>query len=806
MSTASLFFLGIFLLAVLLDLALLRRMSRRYAAPKNDPQSVFFLGAYSPFLTWIKKNSTQLRENPLRAIRGGIDARSRWSEFIHHLNSPASIWDYAAVLVILGWALVVGKAYLAPSLIEIPWGREYLSAIQTHHIWTSFRACGACALWNGSMQGGSPAFVDPYGSMLHPLVVLLTLSFGVLYGAKLALVASFALAGLAQWWLGRILGLGRIASLWSALMSVAGGYLAGRMQLGLFGIVLSTACCVLVLPPLVWVARTGSRHAAVWLGLALASAILAGQGYMQIGLLVILPAGLLLLPGDTAWVGLVLRRYILAAVLALLLAAVFLAPMLHFFPQFGKPLDPDFATAQSFEYVLLNLVIPEQKGSVPALHNNYLGWAPVLLALFAAFNSRSRQERRAVRFLTAAALLALWVGSTQPLQWITHYFPPSGFVDFISGIRHSSMIAGLASPLILGLSAIGLDQIMGRNWPRLRQIPDSSGVASLFDTRWLLAIPLVFALQSVYAAGQVWIGTIPQKTIVHQINTALITPDLQWVNPPFGEHGYVEPAVGMQLKLSPGVQTWFWKDRPIPEPFLAVAFHGPPPGMIAYKLVKDVPIYKAGPERAYALVTYPDEKPSTLCQAHGRGGDIAVSCVTGKDGVLVVKENNWSGWQAEMDGQPARLEENDWLSVPLPAGEHQVSFRYRPWDVNLGLALSLLGALLAVYLWYKPDPVYEQAAPEIPSNQWPAALPDRLLAPHHRAAPTAAAYLPAAQETFPLAPVSPPKEEIHTAPSLWRSLAVLIVMLVVIETALFLLLRLLEKKQPQSEKQRLRPD
>ena len=70
----------------------------------------------------------------------------------------------------------------------------------------------------------------------------------------------------------------------------------------------------------------------------------------------------------------------------------------------------------------------------------------------------------------------------------------------------------------------------------------------------------------------------------------------------------------------------------------------------------------------------------------------------------MVKENAWSGWQAQVDGQGVGLEPHRWLRLRLPAGEHQVRLRYRPWDVLLGCLLSLGGLALVVQQWRKPDP------------------------------------------------------------------------------------------------------
>jgi hypothetical protein len=46
---------------------------------------------------------------------------------------------------------------------------------------------------------GVPAFVELHGAPLHPLVILTTLLWGAVNGAKLTVLACLALAGLAEW-------------------------------------------------------------------------------------------------------------------------------------------------------------------------------------------------------------------------------------------------------------------------------------------------------------------------------------------------------------------------------------------------------------------------------------------------------------------------------------------------------------------------------------------------------------------------------------------------------------------------------
>jgi hypothetical protein len=207
--------------------------------------------------------------------------------------------DRLLELCLIGlWAMWVGREYLNfdPHLwpgLSVYFGtiNEFSSSVQPHFVWSQLTQCGECILWNGAVNGGAPAFADVYGATLHPIVIVTTLLFGAINGAKITLIASFFLAGVAQWWLARVMGLGRLAGLWGAALAIVGGHLAGRMESGIVTLVLATASCSLVVAPGIELALTGKRRPAVLFGVTLALAAMSGQGYLQIGLLLgILPA------------------------------------------------------------------------------------------------------------------------------------------------------------------------------------------------------------------------------------------------------------------------------------------------------------------------------------------------------------------------------------------------------------------------------------------------------------------------------------------------------------------------------------
>jgi hypothetical protein len=606
------------------------------------------------------------------------------------------------------WAAFVTRPYLSLDPDVVPVGGEYLSAIQTHHLWNWMRACGLCALWNGSERGGAPAFADPYGSALHPLVMLSTLGWGVRNGAKIALVLTFALGGCAQWWLARVLGLGRLARLWSGALAVVAGHLAGRIENGNIGIVLSTVACALALPPLLTLARTGGRRSAMALAAMLALAIVSGQGYMQIGLACVLPLALLL-PRDGAARLLLLRRLALACGVALLLAGVFLVPLAHFLPEFRKYIDPQFRSATPPLMMPLFLLVDDPaffyttygpKLPYPFLYVNFIGVGPLLLAAWGALR-HTPAERRVVCWLVASAALLLWLASGSPLAWGARNIRVPIVMDALAGIRCHPVMAGLAVPPLLALAALGVERLAAR----LR-----TGAARRGGGWWplvahvALALALAAALAQAYRFATRWIATRPLPAEVAPILAALRTPSLQWVNPPFGDHTFIEPAVGVGYKLSSGFRTWEWKDRPEP---LAMRQADRPrwhvrEGMRHEASVGTTRINVGGLESEYALLVTPGAK-TIVCRAQGLAGDIDVVCDTPQGGVLTVKENRWQGWHAFVDGAPARLWGGQWLAVSVPKGRHTVQLRYRPWDVPLGLGLTVAGALLALFLAWRPD-------------------------------------------------------------------------------------------------------
>ena len=602
------------------------------------------------------------------------------------------------ILLILIWTIFVGWAYRNASPHIWPAGPEYSSSVTAEYMWTLLPKCGTCVFWNGLVGGGAPAFSDLFASLLHPLVILATLAWGVVNGTKMILLASFFIAGFAQWWLTRIMGLGRVARLFCAGMAVVGGHLAARMELGPVGLLFSTACCILVIPPAVGLGLTGKRRYTILLALALASALLSGQGYMQVGLaLSVLPALLIFMLDWPVRFRPVWKEFLLASGLAILLAGTLLVPLAHFYPNVSKQSDPTFRAAQNIGYIPLNQVIDDlafyQSNSLkrvpyPHLYANYIGWVPVLLA-FLALRIFPRSKQRLLIYLLAALALVYLASSALTLKGLAYVLPVQA-----SGVRFTPILTGLANPLLLGLSAWGLDGL-------IKLIPKANG-------RWLrrlaihlsllaLAVPLVWALKSAYDFGHGWLGVTSIGSGAYSVTQAMLTNTTEWVNLPYGEHYWAVPAFDTGLKFANGIRSWKWTGHDFPP---------------AFREATRTPVDRADPHYVTSIgdihiLAHPENEYATIqvdeliepCQAHALGGNIDVICPVTGPGKLVVHEYYYAGWTAWRDGAHTPLLTSQWLSVDAPAGQHNFQFRYRPWDVWVGILFSLAGIAACAVLW-----------------------------------------------------------------------------------------------------------
>lgn len=675
-------------------------------------------GTYSPILNWIQLIGSRV----VRILRKFLTVER--------------LLNLAEIVLIIAWALWLTKPYADFNPEVWPTGADFSRNIQLFSTWQNLPVCGDCVFWNGSLNGGAPAFADIFTPVLNPFLMVSTILWDVVNGAKAMLIFSFILAGLAQLWLGRVLGLSRLARVWTAAMAVAGGHLSTRMEMGHVVMVIPIAAASLMLPAALDVARTGRRRSVVLLALTMALTLVSGHGYIQLAVAFgFLPA--LLIYWFDAQVRLrpVWKSFLWAAGLTVLLTAVFWLPLLHFWPEVLKESDLTFSGEQTLGNSLLNLVISDReylgmnvlgKGSLPAMYGMYIGWIPILLVFF-AFRLTPRRELRTLVVLVSAIFLIYLASSAEVFRWLADYTGA-----FFSMGRNLALLQPIAIPMLLALAGWGLDGLLRLPWPRITvsqsNHPDSR--ASGLSLVIILAFPLLWGLNSVRVYSADWITTKRVADSDYSLQT-LFTSDARWVAMRHDDFHTFPEAILARLKIimEPSYTAWNWSDRVVPPGAVELtrdeAFRSDP----AYTRDLGLFVVLEHPDRYYAYVQ--TQGGMLPCNATALGGQIDVVCETALPGILVVNESYYPGWQAVVNGQAVVVQgkpifssflvpfpaDSVYLSVPtsmylpIPAGTSLIKLRYRPWDVYLGLVLTFSGILLCGYIWWRPVKNLPEAVP-----------------------------------------------------------------------------------------------
>ncbi|MCJ7717111.1 MAG: hypothetical protein MUO54_11420, partial [Anaerolineales bacterium] len=598
------------------------------------------------------------------------------------------------------WAVWVGQEYLDFDPHVWPIGREFGIQIISHDFWNQIQECGVCAIWNGNINGGSPALADPFGSAFHPFVMISTLLFGIVNGVKVATLLTLWLAGLAQWGIAYLFEGRRIVRLWSGALAVVGGHILGKLELGAFGITLSITMTTLALVSLLYFIKKSNRKSMIIFAFSITMLLLSGHGYMQVGFFFWLPFVFLLVINKQSLAA--KKKFAIALILGLLMASIIILPILHFSPRLEKFTDPDSNLIQYFEYMPLNLVIHSwdfyikdtlDKPPFPYLTNIYIGWVPVIFAILALSLIKDKFKPYFLT-LTSFIFLSLFLASGLPFRWAESIIP------FVSGIRHTQLIAGLMVSPIIGLASYSLEKLFQFEWPSINlSFPSGKSLFSI-SVQWLLLAPIIFSIYSCYDFNKEFIK-VKNVDDVYQTLSQIKIENTQWFAPPFGDHWWVLASIENDLKVTDIVAPWWWKNRERPKPYLLMTQSNPPDDYLPNSVVDDIPIYINNNSKYASIVSGQTEIP---CSANAQGGEITVYCDTDKSGQLIVRENMLVGWKGWRDGVRIGVFGNQWLHVEAPSGKHVYTFRYLPWDVPVGLTLTIVGIFLSIFIWFSPSP------------------------------------------------------------------------------------------------------
>ena len=615
----------------------------------------------------------------------------------------STLFELGIILAMAAW---VGRDYLHFDNLEVPLSPEFMASIQSHEIWSLLVDCGGCSLWNSSTQGGFPALADYSGAGIHPVIGLVTLVWGSIDGAKIAIVLSLAIAGYSQWWLGKELNARGILCVWGAIVILAGGHLASRMGTGAFPILFSTAMCSLMIPGVIRLAKRGGRHEVALLSALLASSLLSGGGYLQVGLLTYLPGVFILAFTHHGLDYSLLKKYTLACLIGFLLAAPFLIPFIHFAPNIEVLATSDQGSAQPLEYIPLNFVIRDMsfylidmlgKLAESTEYISYIGWVPILLAMMGIADLVKSSDRRIGYFLVIGILLSLYLASDLPWRGVLKN------LSINEAAHPSGYLLGLTIPLIVGLATMGANSLFDGKLRLISiQLGRESFRSNIRPVALLLLFPLLLNLDANISTSKEFLTTRFQTREVDWAIEVLQTETLAWVATPRGESEFITPAISSTLKLSSTRLPWRWEDSYLPVPRVEASRDVIADAVAIYQSqeLNGISIYLRS-DVHYAAVD--DGAKKTPCGAYGHGGHLVVHCVHEQPGTLMIHEHAFDGWKVSRDGEAIPLLEGSWLSVNAPAGEHEYVFEYSPWDFKIGVVLFGISTVLLVSLMIHPN-------------------------------------------------------------------------------------------------------
>jgi len=597
---------------------------------------------------------------------------------------------------------IMAAPYLNFQQDYFPNGYEYYAVTVTHYVWNLFPKCGTCVFWNGLLNGGMPAFAEVLGAVLHPLVVFTTLIWGVINGSKIIIIVSMIMSGISMWWFAKELEVRRLSRIWISLFGVVGGYLIGRLESGNILFVLSIASASLLFPMVLRLGKKPTNRRIAVLAVLMALTWLSGEGYIQYAVLLAwFPAFLCLLyeagrKKQEKWIA-----FGKSFCISCLLCGILFVPVAHYLPSMDKDACPDFHDEQPMRYLPLNLVIGDAglmgqtylgMDTFPYAHINFIDWTPVLLAIIAGYFVFQQKNKRLYGSIYLSVLLVMVVCSREIYVFLVPYMP---FLTKVCSVGGSS---SLMVPPILAMAAWGLDRLFDLKWPKISLgNGQNDEIAKSLSLKWLILIPvLVLSFKNIIPFDKNYLNVSKNEIPAEEFAYAHINAT-QWVDPPAN---WLPTLLDEDRKIIMWDRHVLWKNRQRLAGYIGFT-NSPDSSVIVLAKEKDFDVIER-PEELYAGVNIGDTA-AIKCAATSLGGDIDVTCNTPSPGVLKVLDYQYSGWYAWVDGKSQPLLEGDWLSVNAPSGKHTYTFRYRPWDVYLGIFLSLIGIGLVVWLWIKKD-------------------------------------------------------------------------------------------------------
>lgn len=653
------------------------------------------------------------------------------------------------LLIALELLIVIGVSVLGPRTV-MQWGeavrvrgQEFSYLVGSGAVADIvFDATGRIPLWNSWMGRGEPLVENSFSYINNPFLFLPVLAWGMIDGAKVAVVIHAVIAGLGGWLLAYVIGLRSGGRLLSACLFAGSGGLIGAIGMGFYQVGLSQAYVPWVYAGMIGTLRRRDRWSVGVLVMATSLLLFAGTfwyvlptaigcaAFIAFGILRRDAAGRLTVDREAV------RRVAMATVLIVLVSATRLIPQAvhhgyvehveEFLPNpardfgwtaglyFSPTMPPDLQISSLFFFYAMSplflaivligrvLIVP-MSGKTPGTWRILLPSA-LLWLLFTSWGQEGgemwvwlyntipllREWRFVTRMLAAGIPFLILIAvicfdDLVEAAWRWMRISEPGTVGKLAG--------GLTALIILGVGSLAaLDTLY--NWQR------ESGVEPVGRDRSVYFYHERFTRPDDFIAVHEWdfYGYFDHYETL--IRTGYGNPDYEpgGQTPTFGTVEMMEFEAPEAIEYHSDFARW-----------LAGA------GYIAQPLPANVPrathwVNPSIPPYAYyaPATTFPTDRTDRLtagevtpAEYHYQMDTITVRLNAPEDGtIVVVTETAYPGWYVTIDGERAPLQSVGGLIGALVyTGERELVFTYRPGWLYGSSVVTLIGAVVfAAYL------------------------------------------------------------------------------------------------------------
>jgi hypothetical protein len=690
--------------------------------------------------TNLKSEETSKEANTLSQTQDGPAPRSQsqiddhgndWFHrvlgFIKRSSSAQTALEYLV--------LILGVFFFSQSFLDLNSTRElpgneaqmfqaldwvfYHSVVQEHQF----------PIWNSWMRTGQPNIADPMFHSLNPVVGLPTLIFGVQDGFKIALFLSLLLAALGMHRLGIALGLNRVIRTWIALMFTFSGQPLAHVLQGQYLFIFGFAWIPWIIWGLYQLRHTRRLVYVALSALAMAFLILSGNSYYGLFLAFVVALFVIIavlnIHHKRPYVQVdwkLLVSYISTASLAMGLVAVHLLPLFQFSSSLNKgigiygshtPLQiiQDFTSKDTYR--------PDAYSDLPAREEYYayIGWAPLILALFVPLAFRPGKRRIIIFGLLLLILVILWIDIKQ-MPWRSLYEQSRSLLQF----RH------ILRPLVFGSFALWLlaGLVLDSLWQHLSKaiLPEVSGHkvkrAAVMSVQGILVIMMLITFQDLYTTHKPFFQTEEACQRESEVMTLLREYDPgEYYTQFIPNNACLKPLLAAGARF---LAPWYaWEDYrqldgsletrlvQAKQRYTIQPVNGPAPeGAIPTEIQTE----------AYRVYYHPDSLPAAFSVSNdvleqqrseaitvgevsqqlpyfSGPNKVAVNAFSQAGERLVLLVTHDSGWRLYIDGKPAPVQKvSGYIATDMLPGTHQYQFVYQPPAYTLGLISSLVSLFL----------------------------------------------------------------------------------------------------------------